>query len=264
MKKLLSKCELKASVRNNWKLWLILTAVLCFFISVMTLVAPNMAERSAQRPNGGDGGGLGGGGNFSLISLYANGIFGMMGVLLMLIYAITVGNKLVASEVDKGTMSFTLNTQITRKQVIFSKALFYISSLFAMALMVGLFGTILGSIVNVEMEYGKFWLLVLGFFLYGIAISGICFFASCWFNKSGNSLMLGAGVTIAFFLFNSLATMGVESLEFLKYFSLNTLFDTSAIISGGNFIIQFIAMFVIGVALYVVGINKFLRKDLPL
>lgn len=255
MKKLLSKNILKQSVKNNWKLWVILTGVLCFFISVMTLVAPNLARVSAENPNPMMQ-------RFSLLSMYANGIFGMFGIIIMLIYVITVGNKLVASEVDRGTMSFALNTPTTRKQIIFSKALFYFVSLALMAVMVGLFGTVLSSVVNVELELGRFWLMVLGFFLYGVAVSGICFFASCWFNKSGNSLMLGAGLPVVFFLFNSLAS--IQDLEFMKYFSLNTLFDTTVIMNGSAIVIQFVAMFVIGVVLYGIGINKFLKKDLPL
>jgi len=255
MKKLLSKSIIKQSIKNNWKLWAILTGVLCLFLSIMTLVAPNMSQRMAESPNPMRG-------RFSLLSLYENMIFGMMGISLMLIYAIAVGNKLVASEVDRGTMSFTLNTPTTRKQIIFSKVLFYIASLAAMVVTVGILGTVLSSIVNVELAFGKFWLMLLGLFLYGLATSGICMLASCWFNKSGNSLMIGAGLPVAFFLLNSLSA--IQDLEFLKYFSLNTLFDTSAIIAGSGFVIQFVAMAVIGVVLYAIGINKFLKKDLPL
>lgn len=253
MKKLLSKHILKQSINNNWKLWAIMTGVLCLFITIITLTATNMT---------GPAGRFGGGQSFSLLNLYATMFFGGMALMLVLIYAITVGNKLVASEVDKGTMSFTLNTPITRKQIIFSKALFFIISLFLMIALMGTFGMITSFAVGIELELGKFWLLNFGLFLFGFAISGICFFASCWFNKSGNSLIVGAGLPVAFWLFDSLSK--ISDLEFLKYFSLNTLFDTTAIISGGGFIIQFIVMAIIGTVFYAIGINKFLKKDLPL
>jgi len=254
MNKLLSKSVLKQSVKNNWKLWAILTGVLCLFLTIITLVAPRMAEQMANAgPMRGE---------FSLMTIYENMVFGMMGITLMLIYAIATGNKLVASEVDRGTMSFTLNTPTTRKQIIFSKALYYLGSLAAMVVTVGIFGTVASSIVSVDLALGTFWMMLLGLFLYGLAVSGICFLASCWFNKSGHSLMIGAGLPVAFFLLNSLSM--IEDLNFFKYFSLNTLFDTGTIIKGEGFLIQFIAMAVIGVVLYAVGINKFLRKDLPL
>lgn len=249
MKKLLSKSILKQSIKNNWKLWAILTGVLCLFITLITFVSTSR--------RGGEGF------HSSLISVYGMMMFGMMGILLMLIYAITAGNKLVASEVDKGTMSFTLNTPTTRKQIIFSKALYYVVSLILMAVLMGLFGTFSSMIAGVEMNYGTLWLLVLGFILFGLAISGISFAASCWFNKSGHSLLIGAGLPVAFYLFSTLSQ--IENLEFFKYFSLNTLFDTSAVIApNGVFWWQFLVMGVVAVALYALGINKFLKKDLPL
>ncbi len=257
MKKPLSKHIIKQSVKNNWKLWMIMTGVLCLFITVITLVAPNRAAGVVS-----PGGGFVGGQAFSLLNLYSMMFFGGIALMIVLIYTITVGNKLVASEVDRGTMSFTLNTPTTRKQIIFSKALFYITSLFLMIALMGIFGMITSFAVSMELELGKFWLMNLGLFLFAFAISGICYFASCWFNKSSQSLMIGAGLPVAFWLFDSLSK--ISELEFLKYFSLNTLFDTSAITSGSGFIFQFIVMAVIGIVLYAIGINKFLKKDLPL
>ncbi|MDR0850450.1 MAG: ABC transporter permease [Christensenellaceae bacterium] len=251
--KLLSKNILKQSVRNNWKLWLVIAAVLCFFITVLTIAVQSSAGNAPINPNNPMG---------SILSVYGMMLFGMQGVLIMLLYSVIIGNKLVASEIDRGTMSFILNTPPTRKQLIFSKALFYIVSILAIIVLMGVFGTIICSVVGADMDYGKLWTLALGLFLLTFAISGICFAASCWFNKSSHSLMVGAGLPVAFWLCNMFKE--IPNLEFLKYISINTLFDTSAVISGSGFIIQFVALFVIGVALYAVGILKFLKKDLPL
>lgn len=56
---------------------------------------------------------------------------------------------------------------------------------------------------------------------------------SCLFDLSKNSLALGAGIPIAFFLFLLMSKFS-ESLEGLKYFSMNILFDTNAIFNGDN------------------------------
>jgi ABC-2 type transport system permease protein len=255
--RLLDKNILKQSVKNNWKLWLVLTGVLCFFTVAMTVAVPNMAdsmkvELAAENM---DGGGL-------LLSVYEQMIFGQMGIMLLLVFAVAVGNKLVASEVDKGTMSFALNTPITRRQVIFSKALFYVLSILLMVALVGLSATVSGLLVGIDIDNGLFWTLALGLFLYGLAISGICFLASCVFNKVGNSLLIGAGVPILFLITNSLS--GLEALSFLKYFSLNSLFNPSAILAGESALWQFGALAVTGVLLYAVGMYQFKRKDLPL
>ena len=254
---MLSKSILKQSIKNNWKLWAILTGILCFFITVTTFAAMSGGDMGPPRAEGGRG--------VNVMNMYEAMFFGMMGIMMLLIYAIAAGNKLVASEVDKGTMSFTLNTPTTRKQIIFSKVLFYITSIVLMAVLMGLFGTVASLITGTEIDYGTLWMMVFGFILFGLATSSICFAASCWFNKGGQSLLIGAGLPVGFYLLNAFSgLLTINGNEFLKYFSINTLFDTAAIATGSGFIIQFIAMGVIAIALYFVGIRKFLRKDLPL
>jgi len=73
-----------------------------------------------------------------------------------------------------------------------------------MALITGLVGTIMSSTIDLTMDYGQLWIMTLGFFLFSVAISGIVFFASCWFNKTGRAMMLGAGLPVIFFLITTL------------------------------------------------------------
>ncbi|MDR2700616.1 MAG: ABC transporter permease [Nitrososphaerota archaeon] len=105
--------------------------------------------------------------------------------------------------------------------------------------------------------------LNLGAVLLIFATSGIAFFCSCIFNSANNSLALGAGIPVAFYLFQMMSGFG-EGLEFLKYFSMNTLYDPNAIVSGGSFWIQFLVLALIGVVLYVLAVQVFKEKDLPL
>jgi ABC-2 type transport system permease protein len=105
--------------------------------------------------------------------------------------------------------------------------------------------------------------LNLGAVLLIFATSGIAFFCSCLFNSANNSLALGAGIPVAFYLFQMMSGFG-EGLEFLKYFSMNTLYDPRAIVSGGTFWLQFIVLGIIGVVLYILAVKVFKEKDLPL
>ena len=260
---MISKSVLKQSFRNNWKLWTILTGILCFFITVVIISLNSLIARKSGdmgRPIMQ---------NLSLDDVLSNNFLGASGTvsLVMIIFLIITGNKLVASEIDRGTMSFTLNAPITRKQIIFTKALFLICSFVAMIIAVGIFGTAISAIVGAKVNLGKFWLVILGCLLFGFATSGICFAASCWFNRSGYSLMIGGGLPAAFFLLSSLSPLlTINNKEFLKYISLNTLFDSGKILAldAGFLIPTFIVMFAIGAVLYTVGIIKFLKKDLPL
>jgi len=105
--------------------------------------------------------------------------------------------------------------------------------------------------------------LNLGAFLLMFAIGSITFLASCIFNLSKNALIIGAGLPVAFLILEMLSQIG-EDFEMLRYLSLNTLFDPSAVSSGGTFIPQFIVLAVIGAVLYILGIKIFKEKDLPL
>ena len=55
-----------------------------------------------------------------------------------------------------------------------------------------------------------------------------------------------------------------EDLEFLKYATMNTLFDPDAIIAGDGYVASFVVLAVIGLVLYGAGIKVFREKDLPL
>lgn len=116
---------------------------------------------------------------------------------------------------------------------------------------------------QLEFDVPAYLMINLGWFLFLFAVGSISFAASCIFNLSKNSLALGAGLPIAFFVFKMLAQTG-DGLEMFKYLSLNTLFDPNAVLAGSGYAIQFVVMAVIGIVLYIVGMEWFKRKDLPL
>jgi len=223
----------------------------------MISIAPGVSERLATTDPDFD---------FNALRMVAEGAFsmhgGMIGVVFILVYLITVGNKLVAMEIDRGSLSFILNTPTTRKQIILTKAIFYYVSIIALILTIGIVSTIAGAVINIPFDLGRLWIMLLGLLMFTTAISGICFFASCWFNKSSLSLLVGAGVPLLFFLFSSLSAM--PDLDWMRFLSINTLFDAIGVVNGESFIFQYIALFAIGAIMYTIGIIKFLKKDLPL
>ena len=121
----------------------------------------------------------------------------------------------------------------------------------------------IGFDIGIDFSVKDYLNLNLGIFLLMFAISSISFLFSCIFNLTKNSLALGAGIPIASFIFQIMASASSD-LDNLKYLSLNTLFDRSAITGGGTFIPQFIVLAAMGAALYFIGIKVFKAKDLPL
>ena len=116
---------------------------------------------------------------------------------------------------------------------------------------------------GIDFSLKDYLMLNLGCFLLMFAISGISFLFSCIFNLSKNSLALGAGIPIAFFIFQIMAQVG-DSLKNFKYLSLNTLFEPNAITNGGSYGIQFTVLIAVGIVLYAIGMKVFKEKDLPL
>jgi ABC-2 type transport system permease protein len=143
----------------------------------------------------------------------------------------------VALEMQKAAFVGVINAQLVSKQLTLDEGL--------------------------KFSVKEYLTLNLGAALLIFATSGIAFFCSCLFNSANNSLALGAGIPVAFYLFQMMSGFG-EGLEFLKYFSMNTLYDPSAIVSGGSFWLQFLVLGIIGAVLYVLAIKIFKEKDLPL
>lgn len=247
-----SKTIMKQSIKNNYKIWLIITAVTSFFLILM-FVAYNL--RSS--------GDVSDGPSITVQQMLVVSFYSMLGFVLPMIYNIFVGNKIVSAEVDSGVLSYTLNTPITRKKVITTKAIYVILSTILMIVVVTLIGLLMNMLYSADLDIKIFLLLNLGMLLFSLAISGIVFFTSSYFNKSNNAMAVGAGIPILFFVLSLVSGLS-DSFEFVKYFSLNTLFDTTNIVAGSGYVIPFIAMGVIAIFTFVASIMYFEKKDLPI
>ena len=187
-----------------------------------------------------------------------------MAILFPMIYSIIIGNKLIAAKIDNGSMSNYLSTPVSRKKIVVSSAVYITISLIIMWVIVTIIGIITANLVQPNsLDIDKFILLNIGVFLYHFAVSSICFISSCIFNTSKKSLLVGAGLPILFFIINLLVKLS-DNLDVLKFFTLTTLFNTTNIINGTNYISQFITLSIIGIILYVTSIEIFKRKNLPL
>ena len=121
------------------------------------------------------------------------------------------------------------------------------------------------------------------------ALSGICFGASCFFNKYSNSIAVGGGISVLSFiccilgLFGNDAFVdvgiGVRPMYFFNYLSLFYLIDTPSISTFCNAIFlkttdltvacfhwiwEIGILLVIGAVFAFIGGRRFVKKDLPL
>jgi ABC-2 type transport system permease protein len=199
-----------------------------------------------------------------LIDFIGSYYYGFLILLLPMIYTIVACNRSIASHVDKGSMAYLLSTPTTRNKIARTQSLFVILSTTIMIAIITLVGIVLSNATFPgELDIYAFLLLNLGALLLYFSVTGIGFFASCLFNDTKNSLMIGAGLPIAFLVIQMISDVG-EKTSFLKYFTMFTLFDSDKIISREGFAPQFIALTAIAIVMYGLGFYVFKKRDLPL
>ena len=217
-------------------------------------------------------------GTMDLFNLITGSIFyKVAGLLLPIIYIIMVANNLIAGQVDSGSMAYVLSTSTKRKQVVYTQATYLVGSLFAMCLCTTAVSFICFAFLDksmITMTYGELALLNVGFFVTLFALSGISFLTSCIFNRTKHSMGIGGGINMFFLVATILGLFGsavlpsvvrIDSLNFFNYCSLITLFDEMSILGGTTtFIWKFSILIVVGILCYVIGAERFKKKDLPL
>ncbi len=216
-------------------------------------------------------------GKADLYTLIVGSIFyKLAGLLLPIIYMIMASNNLIAGQVDSGSMAYVLSTSTKRSTVVFTQAVYLIGSLLAMFSLTTATGCVCLALVSeeVQLTYGNLILLNLGAFLVLLALSGLCFFTSCVFDRSRRSMAIGGGLSIFALvaamlgLFGSPVIPSVVRLDALNYFNYATIismFDVISIMDGTSaFIWKLATLGVLGLIGYVAGSIRFIHKDLPL
>ncbi len=216
-------------------------------------------------------------GKADLYTLIVGSIFyKLAGLLLPIIFMIMVSNNLIVGQVDSGQMAYILSTSTKRKTIVFTQSMYLIISLLAMFICTTITSVVCLSIVpeNVDLTYSNLILLNLGAFLVLFALSGLCFFTSCYFDRSKYQMAIGGGLSIFALVAAMLGLFGspaipavirLNSLNYFNYVTIISLFDVIKIIEGNNiFILKLIILLILGIIGYVLGSIKFDKKDLPL
>lgn len=217
-------------------------------------------------------------GELDLFSLIVGSVYyKLAGLLLPIIYMIMVSNNLIAGQVDSGSMAYILSTSTKRETVVFTQALFLIGSLLAMFVLSTITGVVClaaMSAKHITLGYGRFILINVGAFLVLFALSGLCYFTSCYFDRSKRSMAIGGGLSIFALVAAMLGLFGSEiipsvvrldSLNYFNYVTIISLFDVTSIIDGNLAYLWKLAILLAGgLCGYISGSLKFVKKDLPL
>ena len=208
--------------------------------------------------------------------------YSIMVTLFPAIYSLISSNKLMAGQVDSGSMAYVLSTPTGRKKVVLTQMIFAIVSTCLMFVV----NAVVHSAVNAsgplaiavatggsvavagDLTTKMILLTNLSACAACIAVSGICFMFSGIFNRTKYSIGFSGvlvGICILAGMMGMFGALGVDSLGNFKYATLFTLYDYQSVLLGtDDWIAKTIAALAIGLAGYVIGGVRFCKKDLPL
>ncbi|RCW17726.1 hypothetical protein CAC02_01450 [Streptococcus gallolyticus] len=184
------------------------------------------------------------------------------------IYIIVTGNKLLAGQVDRGSMAYILSTPIKRRTISLTQALYFTGSLALTFLTTT--GTFLAVNYLTDANFAVPTILALNFgaFAVSFALAGIMYAASGIFNLSKHVMGTGGVLVLAFLILaivGSFADFGVPDLDPVKNLTILSLFDIKDIlIEGTKWLPQLGILGVIGLVGFGTGSIAFSKKDLPL
>ncbi|USR78910.1 ABC transporter permease subunit [Arcanobacterium pinnipediorum] len=249
-------------VRENIKIFTIITLIVIALLLMMLSVFTPETIKSLEAM--GDSRAVGELPQSLTLTGFLGSFYKVYAIFIPTIYSIVVGNRLLADKIDRGTMAGFLSTPITRREITITSALYFIISHVAMWTIIGGVGVLSAHIMQPgELDVAAFIGLNIGIFTYHILLAGICFAASGIFNFSRYSLLVGAGLGVAFFILSLFAQLS-ESFAWMRKLTPVTLFDTDAIIAGSTPVANLVGLGLGGVVLFILGILWFDRKDLPL
>lgn len=144
------------SVKANYVLWVVCTVVLAAMLCLPAYFHDPSALASLMEALEGTPMAEEAGEQFDLLStllgLLTQTVYGFSGILVAMVYAVITANTLVASEVDRGSMAYTLSTPTRRTKVVFTKAVFLVVSLLVMYAFIGAAG-----LLTVQFRHHAVW-----------------------------------------------------------------------------------------------------------
>lgn len=193
--------------------------------------------------------------------------YGLILILLLAIVCVQLSTQLMAKLVDQGGMAYLLSTPTTRAKVALTQAAVLTTGLFlilAVTTLAGFAGSAWFLRGDYPLDASRFTVLNAGAFLLFFAIGGIAFLVSALSNDEKKAAGLSGLITFGFFSLDLVGKFS-EDLEWLRYFTIFTLYKPSEIINGTvDLSFSFSVLAAVGLLAFALAVARFRRRDLPL
>lgn len=260
---------LKSTAKRNWVLLMIFAAVLSMYLIIMIFMFDpddiaaitsmlDLFPEDVMKAMG-----------FStmitdMTSYLASWLYGLLMFGFPMVYCIILSNRLVAKMVDNSSLAYLLSTPNSRSKIILTQGVYALTSLIILFTYLCALGVLVSAAVYPgELDNRAFIQLNITTLLVNMTVMMICFFFSCLFNESRKAVGLGAGIPIAFLLFNMLGGVSQDA-EIMRNISIYGWYDPVELVKNNG--IWHLNLIYVSIAfiLFLSSVYIFKNKRLPL
>ncbi|WP_164670984.1 ABC transporter permease subunit [Virgibacillus doumboii] len=206
------------------------------------------------------------GGIENLSGFVAGEYYGLLLIIILLIYCVSTATQLIARLVDRGSMAYLLSSGLSRTKVAMTQIAVMVLGLF---LIVGI--TLISGVVGADIfietndfDVANFVKLNVVTFLFFFMVSGYCFFFSCLLNDEKKVLGISGGISVAFFAIDMVAGIS-DKLDWMQYITIFTAYKPTEIAQGSvNILPVSVGLGIAGITLFTAAVIIFKKRDLPL
>lgn len=266
---MISKALFVSTLKRSYKFFLIIAAVLCFYLTVIIyMVDPDdmaqIQEMFAMFEGMMSAFGMDVDAMTDLLSYVASTFFTTLIMAFCMVFYILQGNKLVAKQVADNSLCYTLSMPISRTKFILTEALYLVVAMFALFVLVFLDGIICMNSVS-AIDNLAFLNLCALCFLLNAALAMAVFFVSICCCTNPKLSIASAVLPIALLLIYMLGSAGGETFEFLTYISPFGWVDSVGIVNSRVDVWWMYIVFTAIITLFVyLSVVVFKKKRLPL
>ncbi|MBP1948469.1 ABC transporter permease subunit [Virgibacillus litoralis] len=202
----------------------------------------------------------------SLSGFVAGEYYGLLFIIILLIYCVTTATQLIVRLVDQGSMAYLLSSGLSRSKIAMTQIAVILLGLIFIIVVTTISGVVGADIFIEEDNFNaaNFVELNIVTFLLFFVISSYCFLFSCLFNDEKKTLSIAGGLSFVFFAVDMVSKIS-DKLDWMQNFTIFSTFKATEIAQGTvNIIPICIGLGVAGIILYSVAVFIFNKRDLPL
>lgn len=257
----------KRGIQGSWKMLVIFAAVLTMYFTIIismfdpkigsALIAFEQAMPELMAMVGMSTS------STTLIGFMSAYLYGFIMLIFPMVFSILSANKLIASHVDKGSMTYLLAAPVKRSAVAFTQMKVLASGIVLLITYITIVAIAVAEVsFPGELDIGRFIILNIGVLCLHFFIGGICFIFSCIFSDTKYAVGFGAGIPALAFIIQMAANAGDKYAD-AKYLTFFTLFNADGIVAGeASSIWGVVALLIGAIILFAGAITIFTKKDL--